>query len=610
MLRTSEDFMTGALEQHFLDINTRLQIQDAVNRLCSGVETKTSDSDLRQTRSQLDVAVKMTKHFASRIESLQEENSVLEKNMDKIKESASTVRDKLAVDISQVLIESRRAQKIQHKVKILKEQIKEQKGSIVSLKAAEEEYKAKIQYMQEQEKKKESRGGEELDAFFSSIQVEKDGEGDNAVSRVPIEETKEHATSEATRSVVESSLINTHGSENIDSMSGQVEEKVVEKSDLGENVDTSDQAHLLASSSLDTPPEDQVVDKNCCLLRDIEDVELLHVFSFLDTAEVLSAAQANRYAFQRVDELFGLDSKVAHPDWSQRRTPPLSVENDEGGGEDDTLKELDDLLNSSGGRQASKDEVSDSTSTSEPGAGEAGEEAGGVANYFNSFTASIASHIKPAAVLAEIDPETAILPEGVLALLAAKLSSAEMAVVVALNDKAQSNMIVIEEIEIEKDDVQARLLNAETVRDFLVSKLKSAEMALKASLKECAQYRRQAAADGEVISFLDLKSQDLQGNVQELDFKRQQLQAGLNLAQGTNAHAERSLRSELTETRNRLEEGETSFKNQKKLLVKEVKSLRTTVERVSDEKRLLSAQLSQVRDVLGNYSCSLSKKKK
>ena len=87
--------------------------------------------------------------------------------------------------------------------------------------------------------------------------------------------------------------------------------------------------------------------------------------------------------------------------------------------------------------------------------------------------------------------------------------------------------------------------------------------------------------------------------MQELDFKRQQLQAALNLAQGTNAHTERSLRSELTDTRSRLEAGESSWRNQRKLLVKEVKSVRIAVERLSDEKRLLGAQLSQVREVLG-----------
>ena len=48
------------------------------------------------------------------------------------------------------------------------------------------------------------------------------------------------------------------------------------------------------------------------------------MFSFLMTAEVLTTAQANRFVFQRVDGLFGLDSKVADDSWAERY--PMSAD--------------------------------------------------------------------------------------------------------------------------------------------------------------------------------------------------------------------------------------------------------------------------------------------
>ncbi len=591
--------MTAALKQHFADLNARLQVQECVDRLCSSVETISNEAQLQLTKKQLNVAMRMTKHFASRIEDLQAKNSTLEHKMLEIKDNAKIVKEKLAIDISQVLIESRRAQKIQETVKTLKSQIKEQKGYIATLKGTEEEYKAQIQYLHGQEKKSEmTGGGDELESYFSSIQVEKEDttKEEKAPKNInPSWEMKENTSTEIIATLEDKKFISINSSTSangIDEASVNSEGEKEEKG--GKETSSPFQAIQSESDSLRNSDKDTVLASSDmkCLLRDVEDVELLHVFSFLETAEVLSAAQANRFVFQRVDELFGLDSKITCPNWALRI--PSSLEDTESKNEDDALKELDDLLNNS--TRASNDSLPGKKQVSEKNEEEG---SGGVANFLTSFTASIASHIKPTAVLAEIDPETSILPESVLELLGLKLTAAEMTAIKGLNDKAQSHLRRTEEIEHEKDDVQARLVNAETVRDFLVSKLKSAEMALKASLKECAQYRRQAAADSEVISFLDLKSQELEGSVQESDFKRQQLQAALNLAQGSSAHAERSLRSELLSTKNRLEEGESSFKSQKKLLVKEVKNLRATVERLSDEKNILIAQLSQVRIALG-----------
>ena len=71
--------------------------------------------------------------------------------------------------------------------------------------------------------------------------------------------------------------------------------------------------------------------------------------------------------------------------------------------------------------------------------------------------------------------------------------------------------------------MQARLVSTESVRDFLISKLKSAEMALKSALKEGHRLRRQQASDNEVITFLDLANQTLEGEKSTAEYTRKSI---------------------------------------------------------------------------------------
>jgi chromosome segregation ATPase len=61
---------------------------------------------------------------------------------------------------------------------------------------------------------------------------------------------------------------------------------------------------------------------------------------------------------------------------------------------------------------------------------------------------------------------------------------------------------------------------------------------------------------------------------------------------------ESRLLAEVAECRQRLEERETSFKVQKRLLVKEVKALRQQVDKATAEKNLYRSQLQTLRDAL------------
>jgi hypothetical protein len=74
------------------------------------------------------------------------------------------------------------------------------------------------------------------------------------------------------------------------------------------------------------------------------------------------------------------------------------------------------------------------------------------------------------------------------------------------------------------------------MRDFLVDKLRSAENALKAALSTTQTLKRQAAADQEVISFLDLRGQELETARDALVRENERLRALLDLQSGRHSH--------------------------------------------------------------------------
>ena len=55
---------------------------------------------------------------------------------------------------------------------------------------------------------------------------------------------------------------------------------------------------------------------------------LFGIFSFLNTGDVIFAAQVNRSVFKRIDTLFGIGSKIVKDDWSNETIPPAAVVKD------------------------------------------------------------------------------------------------------------------------------------------------------------------------------------------------------------------------------------------------------------------------------------------
>ena len=74
-----------------------------------------------------------------------------------------------------------------------------------------------------------------------------------------------------------------------------------------------------------------------------------------------------------------------------------------------------------------------------------------------------------------------------------------------LTTKLQAHL---SQVQTEREDVAARLYNAESVRDFLMKKLTDTEEIVADIRTACAKKDEQAALDHEIIGFLDAKTQE------------------------------------------------------------------------------------------------------
>lgn len=97
---------------------------------------------------------------------------------------------------------------------------------------------------------------------------------------------------------------------------------------------------------------------------------------------------------------------------------------------------------------------------------------------------------------------------------------------------------------------------------------------------------------------MDNQSQELESENKELRWKCGQLEASLDLLRGSNTHNEKQTLVELHELRDRLEVSEQAAKSQKKILVKEVKTLRAQLDSTRNERDISWRRLQVLREAL------------
>jgi F-box domain len=271
-------------------------------------------------------------------------------------------------------------------------------------------------------------------------------------------------------------------------------------------------------------------------ISDLDDSALLMVFSFLDTMDVISAAQTCKSLYTRVGVLFGIEGSFTN--------------------------EMD-----------------------------------GAASIMNQVEVNVAKSDE----LTLADPVTDKMLVQIDE-LSKKLSGYELKLILSMTERLKVLSRDLELAQTEKEDITANIQSAETVRDFLVEKLKGAEIALKSAIGEIAQLKKQSDSDQEMIAYLDLRTNELEIENADVLSKCQNIEGTMEVQSGSHSYMERLLTNEVEDFKHRLEISESTFKLQKKVLVKEVKSLRSKMDEVVHERDQCKLQMQRFRDALSSNS--------
>ena len=267
----------------------------------------------------------------------------------------------------------------------------------------------------------------------------------------------------------------------------------------------------------------------------LDDKLLLKMFSFLTARGVLAAAQTSRGFFARVDALFGMGSSVAVA--QRRRLKQNTPEQQKKPGPSQ--------------QKGSPAPVSkDATEPRQVGR--------------SSLTAATASAI------------------------ASKLNAAEIKGIIALDERARKLELEVSALRAEKEDLKAALHGTENVKEFLAVKLRDAETKLETNVATATELERQRKSEHEIIAFLDARNKQLEDDCAKAKIRQNTVERDLQKERDNAVHAQAKLQKAYDAAISKRDQADDINKSQRKLLVKEVKTLRSQLVRSFFLHRLIS----------------------
>ena len=602
------------LTSYNAEVVTRLEVQSVLLSTVGRVESRQLKKKLTSVGEELKISLNTTKTYAHRIKELIVERDELASNQQKLADRAREIKDQAAEGMAKIVDKLKLFEAFKEENENLRKTCAEQEGTITDLSHKHNEQHERIMALESEVEKllqinvsfTSDRNNHKTirPASPQSVVRQRQSNSDslNAQNEGDVTTPKKSNPEEE----VEVERDGNMEKKETDTHEKQYKPVLDKDGDRVDVTDSSISSFTSGFSFMNDQPSTSPITTTIvpptplpkkCLLSDIEDLELLHVFSFLDTAEVLATAQVNRFVFQRVDELFGLDSQITQPHWKERKD--LSIVTNDGKDKlavDDSLQDLNkETIIASANTNGDTDNVDNAVTT---GTGDAVKNDDSMVNFLTQFTSSLTAPAQATLLETSIDHDTGIWSSEVYDVYRPKLSTAELQAIMNLNELNKNRLKKNEEMEVEIEDLTSRLVNTETVRDFLINKLKSAESALKASLKELAQYRKQAGADSEIIEYLDAKCSDYESRWKDSNAEYKRLTSEFDIYQSTHSTLEHEMKNELQETRSNMNRIESSYKSEKKVLVREVKNLRIALDRCSDEKHVLEAQMNSIKETL------------
>ena len=164
--------------------------------------------------------------------------------------------------------------------------------------------------------------------------------------------------------------------------------------------------------------------------------------------------------------------------------------------------------------------------------------------------------------------------------IASKLSPSEIKGIIALDRRCKALDVEVRGLQAEAEDSRAALEGAERVKEFLASKVRDAEESLAEALRSTESTRQQAGADQEVIAFLDERVRCLENEVAEATRARLELENSLGRDRDAAVDQLAAAQDAMRVDAERRDRQQASQQKARKLLVKEVKTLRSQLDMV------------------------------
>ncbi|GMH67073.1 hypothetical protein TrLO_g1838 [Triparma laevis f. longispina] len=332
-------------------------------------------------------------------------------------------------------------------------------------------------------------------------------------------------------------------------------------------------ATTVTTSAASTPTPDTPPLQNLKLL---DDTALFTVFSFLEAFDVLSCAQVDRTFFKRVDTLFGFGSSV-----NVEPSPPASSEPEPEEPSTSTPKRqqvtsaANSLLNrglSLLNRTPNNNTPSDSKPSSIPPQ--------------PSSSSSSSSSSEP--------PLTSTFASSI----ADKLTANELKSIISLTERLKKTETNFKTLQSQNEDLTVRLDSALDVKEFLTNKVSGLEDQMVTSKREETLKSQQTKSDQEVIGFLDGRVRSLEIENGKLKEESEQALKEVSKTKNEKKKQLKILDDMLSFERTNAVLLQSEFKASKKVLVKEVKSVRATVTALRAERDSLRGELGSLREAL------------
>jgi hypothetical protein len=167
--------------------------------------------------------------------------------------------------------------------------------------------------------------------------------------------------------------------------------------------------------------------------------------------------------------------------------------------------------------------------------------------------------------------------------MAAKLSDAELNAIILMTERLKQKEQLAAQYKSEKDALAAKLDGTESVKQFLIAKVRDMEASLNATFDKEIKFKQQAERDQEVIAYLDTKVQEYKRQVCRIESEKKAALDELDAIRKQASERSAVMSDMLHFEREKLQENEREWKSTRKLLIKEVKSLRSQVAALQDE---------------------------